>query len=148
MVLRWTDFITLFALSLHQRQVPTQTLSLCLSAVLCLSGNKNVWDLWGVNLLVGEGGCQTLMNSGGFYLCIDTAKWLVAIMTECLPKVGKNLERFQWCVNKCWLFYNHVLVIFFLLPVHNIFWIYWKQKEFCVCMAVWKLGNYFVKYKS
>lgn len=68
--LRWTDFITLFALSLHQRQVPTQTLSLCLSAVLCLSGNKNVWDLWGVNLLV----CQTLMNSGGFYLRIDTAK--------------------------------------------------------------------------
>lgn len=77
--LRWTDFITLFALSLHQRQVPTQALSLYLSAVLCLSGNKNVWDLWGVNLLVwergeGVGGCQTLMNSGGFYLCIDTAK--------------------------------------------------------------------------
>lgn len=22
----------------------------------------------------GGGGCQTLMNSGGFYLCIDTAK--------------------------------------------------------------------------
>lgn len=75
--LRWADFITLFALSLHQRQVPTQTLSFYLSAVLCLSGNKNVWDLWGVNLLVwegGGGGCQTLMNSGGFYLCIDTAK--------------------------------------------------------------------------
>lgn len=43
------------------------------------------------------GGCQTLMNSGGVYLCIDTAKWLVAIMTEWLSKMGKNLERFQWC---------------------------------------------------
>lgn len=62
-----------------------------------MSGIYGEWICWCGR--EGGGGCQTLMNSGGFYLCIDTAKWLVAIiMTEWLSKVGKNLEIFQWWV--------------------------------------------------
>lgn len=42
--------------SLTASETGANTNTLSLSTVLCLSGNKNVWDLWGVNLLVWEGG--------------------------------------------------------------------------------------------
>lgn len=59
-----------FALSQQQEPANTNTLTTILSAVLCLIGNNNVWDLWGINLLVEGGGGVVVINSGGVYLCM------------------------------------------------------------------------------
>lgn len=53
--------------SLTASETGANTNTLSLSTVLCLSGNKNVWDLWGVNLLVWEGGGGGLSNTHEFW---------------------------------------------------------------------------------
>lgn len=63
-----------FALSQQQEPANTNTLTTILSAVLCLIGNNNVWDLWGINLLVeGGGGWLSLILEVFIFVCMDTS---------------------------------------------------------------------------